>query len=98
MARYSWEPRIRLPYSECCIEDRAAWIAAQFWILRAYVRTAGQATDKPALTWSMLITVQLIFLRGCLASGALDTALMNQDMLFWYEDHRAEIEPAVAAR
>jgi hypothetical protein len=26
---------------------------------------------------------------------AVDAALMNQDMLFWFADHRGEIEAAV---
>lgn len=74
------------------------WLTILQAIFRAYGRIAGPATNEPSLAWSMLITIQLIFLRGCLESRALDTALMNQDMLFWYVDHRAEIEAAVAAR
>jgi len=38
---------------------------------------------------------ELIFLRGCLENRAIEAALMNQDMLFWFEDHRREIEAAV---
>ena len=41
------------------------------------------------------MTIQLIFLEGCLESRSHDAALMNQGMLFWYEDHRNEIEAAV---
>ena len=74
------------------------WLTILEAIFRAYGRVAGQATDKPSLAWSMLITIQLIFLKGCLESQALDAALMNQGMLFWYEDHRSEIEAAVSAR
>jgi Ser/Thr protein kinase RdoA (MazF antagonist) len=73
------------------------WLTILEAIFRAYGRIAGQATDKPPLAWSMLMIIQLIFLRGCVESRALDAALMNQGMLFWYEDHRIEIEAAVAA-
>lgn len=74
------------------------WLTLLERIFRAHGRVAGQATDKTSLAWSMLITIQLIFLKGCLESQALDAALMNQDMLFWYEDHRSEIEAAVGSR
>lgn len=46
----------------------------------------------------MLITIELMFMKSCLESQALDAAFMNQGMLFWFEDHRSEIESAIASR
>lgn len=45
----------------------------------------------------MSITIQLIFLNGCMDGQAVDAALMNQSMLFWFADHRIEIEAAIAS-
>jgi hypothetical protein len=40
------------------------------------------------------MTIELIFVRGCLQNQAIEAALMNQDMLFRFDDHRREIEAA----
>ena len=72
------------------------WLAIVGTIFRAYGRSAGLSRQERSLAWSMLITIELIFMNGCLGRQALEAALMNQDMLFWFEEHRNEIEVAVA--
>jgi Ser/Thr protein kinase RdoA (MazF antagonist) len=76
---------------------------AEYWltivepIFRGYGRLAGLSRQERLLAWSMLITIELIFMNSCLHRQDLDAALMNQGMLFWFEDHRSEIEAAIAA-
>lgn len=75
---------------------------AQYWlsvlerVFRAYARVAGLSAQERSLAWTMLVTIELIFMKSCLERQTLDAALMNQGMLFWFEDHRGEIEAAVA--
>jgi Ser/Thr protein kinase RdoA (MazF antagonist) len=72
------------------------WLRILEAIFRAYSRIVALSTQERSLAWSMLMLIELIFMRGCLDNRALDAALMNQDMLFWFEEHRSEIEAAVA--
>jgi Ser/Thr protein kinase RdoA (MazF antagonist) len=72
------------------------WLKVLEAIFRAYERGAGLSSQERSLAWSMLMTIELIFMRGCLEGQNLDAALMNQSMLFWFEDHRREIEAATA--
>lgn len=65
-------------------------------IFRAYGRLAGLSSQERSLAWSMLMTIELIFMKGCLERQDLDAARMNQGMLFWFDGHRSEIEAAVA--
>lgn len=71
------------------------WLTVLETVFRAYARTAGLSVQERSLAWSMLITIELIFMKSCLERQALDAAIMNQGMLFWFEDHRGEIESAV---
>lgn len=73
------------------------WLTVVETIFRAYGRVTGLSTQEQSLAWSMLITIQLIFMNGCLDGQAVDAALMNQGMLFWFADHRSEIEAAIAS-
>jgi Ser/Thr protein kinase RdoA (MazF antagonist) len=72
------------------------WLKILETIFRAYGRSARLSTHERSLAWSMLITIELIFMTSCLDGQLLDAALMNQGMLFWFEDHRGEIEAATA--
>jgi len=72
------------------------WLTVLETIFRAYGRVTGLSTQERSLAWSMLITIELIFMNSCLDGQALDAALMNQGMLFWFADHRAEIEAAIS--
>jgi hypothetical protein len=44
----------------------------------------------------MLITIQLIVMNSCLDRQAVDAALLNHGMLFWFADHRGDIAAAIA--
>ena len=44
------------------------------------------------------MTIELIVMRSCVEAQALEGARMNQGMLFWFEDHRSELEAAVSGR
>lgn len=72
------------------------WLAVLERIFSAYGRTAALSTQERSLAWSMLITIELIFMKSCLEGQALEAARLNQEMLFWFEEHRGEIEAAVA--
>ena len=74
------------------------WLSVLERIFRAYGRIAGLSAQERSLTWSMLITIELIFMKSCLERQDLDAAFMNEGMLFWFEDHRSEIESAIASR
>jgi Ser/Thr protein kinase RdoA (MazF antagonist) len=74
------------------------WLDVLEAIFRAYGRNASLSRQERSLAWSMLMTIELIVMRSCLEVQALDAALMNQGMLFWFEDHRGEIDAAVAGR
>jgi Ser/Thr protein kinase RdoA (MazF antagonist) len=73
------------------------WLTIVETIFRAYGRSVGLSTQERSLAWSMLITIELIFMKGCLGRQDHEAALMNQGMLFWFEDHRIEIEAAIAS-
>lgn len=73
------------------------WLTVLETIFRSYGRIVGLSTQERSLGWSSLITIQLIFMNGCMEREAVDTALMNQNMLFWFADHRMEIEAAIAS-
>jgi Ser/Thr protein kinase RdoA (MazF antagonist) len=73
------------------------WLTVVETIFRAYGRVTGLSTQERSLAWSMLITIELIFMNGCMDRQAVDAALMNQGMLFWFADHRGEIEAAIAS-
>jgi Ser/Thr protein kinase RdoA (MazF antagonist) len=73
------------------------WLTVVESIFRSYGRVEGLSTQERSLAWSMLITIQLIFMNGCMDAQAGDAALMNQSMLFWFADHRIEIEAAIAS-
>jgi len=73
------------------------WLTVVEIIFRAYGRVTGLSTQERSLAWSMLITIELIFMNDCLNRQAVDAALMNQGMLFWFADHRGEIEAAIAS-
>ncbi|MBS0416175.1 MAG: phosphotransferase [Proteobacteria bacterium] len=72
------------------------WLEILATVFRAYGRSVRLSAHERALAWSMLITIELIFMTSCLDSQVLDAALMNEGMLFWFEDHRGEIEAAIA--
>lgn len=72
------------------------WLTIVETIFRAYGRVTGLSPREHSLVWSMLLTIQLLFMNGCIDNQAMDAALMNQGMLFWFADHRSEIEMAVA--
>ncbi len=72
------------------------WLTVLETIFRAYGRTAGLSTQERSLAWSMLITIELICMKSYLETQALDAARLNEGMLFWFEDHRSEIEAAIA--
>ena len=55
------------------------------------------STQERSLAWSMLITIELIVMNDCMDRQAVDAALMNQGMLFWFADHRVGIEAAIAS-
>jgi Ser/Thr protein kinase RdoA (MazF antagonist) len=73
------------------------WLTVLETIVRAYGRITGLSAQERSLAWSMLITIQLIFMYSCMKSEAIDVALMNQGMLFWFVDNRIEIEAAIAS-
>lgn len=73
------------------------WLAVLETVFRAYARIAGLSAQERSLAWSMLVTIELIFMNDCLDRRMLHAAILNQKMLFWFEDHRSEIESAVAA-
>ena len=73
------------------------WLTVLETIFRMYEGGTGLSTQERSLAWSMLITIQLIFMKGCMDTEAIDAALMNQGMLFWFVDHRIEIEAAIAS-
>jgi Ser/Thr protein kinase RdoA (MazF antagonist) len=73
------------------------WLTVVEAIFRAYGRVTGLSTQERSLAWSMLITIELIVMNGCMDRQAVDAALMNQGMLFWFADHRVEIEAAIAS-
>lgn len=72
------------------------WLTILETIFRAYERIADFSAQERSLAWSMLMTIELIFLKSCLERQDLDAARLNQDMLFWFEDHQSEIEGAIA--
>ncbi|HEY2780436.1 MAG TPA: phosphotransferase [Steroidobacteraceae bacterium] len=72
------------------------WLTILETIFRAYGRIAGLSTQERSLAWSMLMSIELIFMSSCLGRQARDAALMNQGVLFWFEDHRSEIEEATS--
>jgi Ser/Thr protein kinase RdoA (MazF antagonist) len=74
------------------------WLTILEAIFRAYGRNASLSRQERSLAWSMLMTIELIVMRSCVEAQALEGALMNQGMLFWFEEHRSEIEAAVAGR
>jgi len=73
------------------------WLTVVEAIFRAYGAVTLLSGPELSRVWSMLITIELIFMNGCLGGQAVDAALMNQGMLFWFEDHRSEIEAAIAS-
>jgi Ser/Thr protein kinase RdoA (MazF antagonist) len=74
------------------------WLNILEAIFRAYGRNASLSRQERSLAWSMLMTIELIVMRSCVEAQALEGARMNQGMLFWFEDHRSELEAAVAGR
>jgi Ser/Thr protein kinase RdoA (MazF antagonist) len=74
------------------------WLSIVEAIFRGYGRNASLSKQEQSLAWSMLMTIELLVMRSCVAAQALDGALMNQGMLFWFEDHRSQIEAAMAGR
>jgi Ser/Thr protein kinase RdoA (MazF antagonist) len=73
------------------------WLTVVETIFRAYGRVTGLSTQERSLAWSMLITIELMVMNDCMDRQAVDAALMNQGMLFWFADHRVEIEAAIAS-
>jgi Ser/Thr protein kinase RdoA (MazF antagonist) len=73
------------------------WLTVVETIFRAYGRVTGLSTQERSLAWSMLITIELIFMNSCMDRQDVDAGLMNQGMLFWFADHRVEIEVAIAS-
>lgn len=73
------------------------WLTVVETIFRSYGRSEGLSTQQRSLAWSMLITIELMFMNGCMDTQAVDAALMNQSMLFWFADHRIEIEASIAS-
>jgi hypothetical protein len=73
------------------------WLKVLETIFRAYRQITGLSTQERSLTWSTLITIELIVMNFCMDRQAVDTALINQGMLFWFSDHRVEIEAAIAS-
>jgi len=71
------------------------WLTILEAIFRAYRGSADLSTLERSLAWSMLVTIELIFMNGCLDRQAHEAALMNEDMLFWFVEHRAAIEAAI---
>jgi Ser/Thr protein kinase RdoA (MazF antagonist) len=74
------------------------WLNILAAIFRAYGRNASLSRQERSLAWSMLMTIELIVMRSCVAAQALEGARLNQGMLFWFEDHRSAIEAAVTGR
>ena len=74
------------------------WLAIVEAIFRGYGRNASLSSQERSLAWSMMMTIELIVMRSCAEAQALEGALMNQGMLFWFEDHRSAIEAAMAGR
>lgn len=72
------------------------WLTVVETIFRSYGRVRSLSAQERSLAWSMLITIQLMFMNSCMDGQVVDTALMNQSMLFWFVDHRIEIEAAIA--
>lgn len=72
------------------------WVTVVRTIFRAYGLNAGLSRQERSLAWSMLMTIELICMRGCLEKQDLDAARMNQGMLFWIDDHRSQLEAAIA--
>jgi Ser/Thr protein kinase RdoA (MazF antagonist) len=72
------------------------WLSIVQAIFCAYGRVNGLSMQERSLAWSRLITMELIFMNDCLERQAIDAALMNQGMLFWFVDHRDELEAAMA--
>lgn len=73
------------------------WLTVLETIFRAYGRIAGLSRQERSLAWSMLMTIELTVMKSCLDGQAREAALMNQDILFWFEDHRSQIEAAIAS-
>jgi Ser/Thr protein kinase RdoA (MazF antagonist) len=74
------------------------WLNILAAIFRAYGHNASLSRHERSLAWSTLMTIELIVMRSCIEAQALEGALMNQGMLFWFEDRRSAIEAAVAGR
>jgi Ser/Thr protein kinase RdoA (MazF antagonist) len=72
------------------------WLTIVETIFRTYGRIAGLSAQERSLAWSMLISIELIFMNACLHGQAVEAALMNEDMLYWFEDNRSGIEAAIA--
>lgn len=70
------------------------WVEVVRELARAYAAVSPLSGQEIAAAWSMLATVQLIFVSYCLAGGQVEAARMNQDMLFWMEEHRDALEAA----
>jgi Ser/Thr protein kinase RdoA (MazF antagonist) len=75
----------------------AYWLKVVERIFSGYGRAVELSAEERSAAWSMLITIELIFMSHCLDGENIQAALMNQDMLFWFEEHRGEIEAAVRA-
>jgi Ser/Thr protein kinase RdoA (MazF antagonist) len=75
----------------------AYWLQIVERIFRAYGRMVELSTEERLAAWSMLVTIELIFMGYCLDGGNIDAALMHERMLFWYDEHQLEIEAAMAA-
>lgn len=75
----------------------AYWLKIAERIFRGYRRAVALSAAERSMAWSMLITIELIFMSHCLDGENLSAALMNQAMLFWFEEHRGEIEAAMGA-
>jgi Ser/Thr protein kinase RdoA (MazF antagonist) len=75
----------------------AYWLGVVERIFRGYGRAVELSADERSKAWDMLLTIELIFMSSCLEGENIDAALLNQDILFWFEEHRREIEAELAA-
>jgi Ser/Thr protein kinase RdoA (MazF antagonist) len=75
----------------------AYWLKVVERIFRGYRCAVELSTEERSVAWSMLITIELMFMNYCLDGESIDAALMNQDMLFWFDEHRGDIEAAIVA-
>lgn len=63
----------------------------------AYDTVLALTAHERSMTWTLLVTIELVFMGYLLDCGNAEGALKAYEMLLWIDEHRERVENAVAA-